>query len=317
MNLIVDMVFGSHLYGTASEKSDQDFKGVFYPEWRDVLLQRIPKSIHHSTKKDSESKNSPDDVESEYYSLNYFLHLACEGETVAFDMLHAPPTFWRTATPIWEELVSLRERFYTRSLKAFVGYARRQAAKYGVKGSRLSEARVAREFLASCKLQDRLCDVWDQLPTGEHIHKSTNENGRLWDVCGKLMTERSYCSHYLPMLDHFIERYGDRARLAESNNGIDWKAISHAFRAAYQVKHILTAQTYTYPLPEVEFLKQVKGGTMHFASEVAPKLDTLMDELEALSQTSTLPNKVDRVWWDEWLLAKLAKQPTPQGVSGE
>lgn len=304
-DIIVSMVFGSHLYGTNTAKSDMDYKGVFMPSLEQLLLQRVPHSIRHSTKKGSESKNSPDDVESEHYSLNYFIHLACEGETVALDMLHAPAHMWVTSNDIWMQLVTKRHLFYTRSLKAFVGYARRQAAKYGVKGSRLSEAKQVLEFLKSQPTDLRVADVWDLLPTGEHIHKTVNEVDKLYEVCGKKLNSRSYCQHHVPMLQAFVDRYGDRARQAEENQGIDWKAVSHAFRAAYQVKHILVNGGYTYPLPETEELKAVKAGQLDWLTVIAPRLDSLMDELEGLSEKSTLPEKVDREYWDAWLARTL------------
>jgi len=89
MKTIVNMIFGSHLYGTDTPKSDKDFKGVFMPNYKDVLLGNIPKSINTSTNQNN-IKNSSDDVDTETYSLHYFLKLACQGETVALDMLHAP-----------------------------------------------------------------------------------------------------------------------------------------------------------------------------------------------------------------------------------
>lgn len=305
----MQMIFGSHLYGTATEKSDTDYKGVFMPKAGDVILQRVPHSINTSSKKGSDEKNSSTDVDQEIYSLHYFLHLACEGETVALDMLHAPEKFWIHSSEIWRELVSLRKKFYTKNLKAFVGYARRQAAKYGVKGTRLAEAKLVLEFLRD-NSQYRLREVWDQLPTGEHISKTSNDVDVLYQVCGKYLNGHSYCHHHIPMMKAFIDRYGERARQAEQNEGVDWKAVSHAFRAAYQVKHILEEQDYTYPLPETEWIKKVKSGSLHFQKEVAPALETLMELLEILSKKSLLPEKVDRTFWDMWLYNHVYKEIT-------
>lgn len=304
---LVTMVFGSHLYGTDTEQSDHDYKGVVMQPLRDLLLGKTMRSVHTSTKVGSASKNTPQDVETELYSLHYFLHLASEGETVALDMLHAPPLFYvGEVSPVWTNLVTERARFYTCNLKSFVGYARHQAAKYGVKGSRLAEARIAREFLASCMPSDRLVDVWTILPEGEHLHKRSNKVGLLWDVCGKQMTGQSYCHHYLPMLDHFIARYGGRALQAETNQGIDWKAVSHAFRAGYQVLHILRDGGYTYPLEEALQLKQIKAGAIPWL-EAGKQLDALLDECEAASQQSTLPERVDTRWIEGWLLDTVRK----------
>ena len=133
MNLIVKMKFGAHLYGTATSDSDDDYKGIFMPTKDEVLLCRIPKSHSHSTGKE-ESKNTKDDIDFEIYSFHYFIKLACDGQTVAMDMLHAPEEMILQSSNIWKEILKNRHTFYTKNLKSFIDYARRQASKYGIKG---------------------------------------------------------------------------------------------------------------------------------------------------------------------------------------
>ena len=164
------MVFGSHLYGTATPASDQDFKGVVISDLAEILLQRVDKSLHDSTKT-RDGKNRPEDIDRERYSLQYFVELACAGETVALDMLHAPRAMVLEAHDIWWDLVAKRGLFYTKSLKAFVGYARKQAAKYGVKGSRISAVQLALQVLAVVPPVTKIETIWGHLPEGEHIHK--------------------------------------------------------------------------------------------------------------------------------------------------
>ena len=89
MKLIVKMKFGSHLYGTNTDKSDVDYKGVFLPSKTEILLNKVPKCKSFSTGNDS-NKNMPFDIDEEIYSLHYFIKLACDGQTVAMDMIHAP-----------------------------------------------------------------------------------------------------------------------------------------------------------------------------------------------------------------------------------
>ena len=89
MRIIVKMKFGAHLYGTATSDSDLDYKGIFLPTKEQLLLGCVPKSHNYSTGKDY-SRNTKNDVDTELYSLHYFIKLACAGQTVAMDMLHAP-----------------------------------------------------------------------------------------------------------------------------------------------------------------------------------------------------------------------------------
>ena len=314
MNRIVRLKFGSHLYGTNTPNSDTDYKGIFMPDPYQILLGRIPKSIR-TQGGDDKKKNTSADVDEEFYSLHYFIHLALEGETVALDMLHANLSMC-TEEPheVWLELTKEKHRFYTKNLRALVGYARRQAAKYGIKGSRLEEAQKVLEFLKMKELESpgiRMEDIWDELPTGEHIYKQPRtypETVSVVQVCGKQLQSSAKAGHYVETLQRFCDAYGGRAQLARDNKGIDWKAISHAFRAGFQVRDILTQGGFTYPLKETEYLIKVKKGELDYTTVVAPSLDELMDELEVLAISSTLPDQPDRAWWDSWLIGVMRKE---------
>jgi hypothetical protein len=300
-NTLVYMQFGSHLYGTNTPQSDTDYRGVFLPEPREVLLCRAPRTQNSSTKQGTE-RNTAQDVDQELYALHYFLDLACMGETVALDMLHARRHQAITWSWEWDILHANRHRFYTKNLKALVSYARKQAAKYGVKGTRIAAVKEALAFLKAQPDGKRLEDVWDQLPVNEHCTKGDNGQHRIWNVCGKQLIGRAYIAHYIELLEDFLNRYGHRARQAEENQGIDWKAVMHAYRAAYQVRSILKHGDFSYPLPETDQLRAIRAGCLDWLTVVSPGLDALLSEVEALSRESTLPEKVDRASVDEYLL---------------
>lgn len=302
---IVKIKFGSHLYGTSTKDSDTDYKGIFLPDIKDVVLNKIPKSLTSDTKKNSDTKNSPDDIDTEIYSLQYFIKLACEGQTVALDMLHAPENMIVEGSGIWDEIVKNKEQFYTKNLKAFVGYARRQASKYGIKGSRLADAKKVLDFLSEVRDGRKLQDIWDVLPEGEHIFKHLADvNGiRNYEVCGRKTGETARADYLYGVVLQFYKNYGERAKQAANNEGIDWKAISHAFRAGYEVKEILTEKSITFPLKEAAFLIGVKTGEFDYQTVVAPKLDSLMDEIEELAKNSDLPDKVNVKYWEDFIYA--------------
>jgi len=302
--IIVRMRFGSHLYGTATESSDMDYKSVFLPTKEQIFLGKIPKSYSSSKKKAEGEKNTSDDIDTEIYSLHYFIKLACEGQTVALDMLHAPDEMIIEKLDIWDAIVANREKFYTKNLKAFVMYSRKQAARYGVKGSRLDAVKNVIDFLNRYDGLIRLNDIWSELLIGEHCHMlGENKDGvPQYQVCGKIFQNTAKIGYVRDILEKFYSNYGDRAKLAAENRGIDWKAISHALRAAYQVKELLTKNTITFPLKEAPFLREVKQGKLDYLKEVAPKLEALMDEVEILSENSTLPEKPDRKFWDRFII---------------
>jgi predicted nucleotidyltransferase len=305
MKTIVNMLFGSHLYGLDTLESDKDYKGIYLPEIDDVLLQRVQKSISRSTG-DHNSKNTKGDIDSEFYSLQYFIELACQGQTVAIDMLHAPKSMILESSLCWSLIVQNRERFYSKNITAFVGYCRRQASKYGIKGSRLSDARQVVEYLYTIPTDTQLKEVWDKLPSGEHIHHlPPNENDkaklRLYQVVGKKFIENARAAAVIGSLEVFIQQAGERAMQAERNEGIDWKAVSHAIRAATQIEQLLTEGTITFPLHNSDYIKSVKLGELDYLKEVGPKLEDMMAKVEELQQNSDLPANVDRKWWDKFL----------------
>jgi len=296
------MNFGAHLYGTATSDSDVDYKGIFMPTKDEVLLGRIPKSHSHSSGKE-ESKNTKDDIDIEIYSFHYFIKLACDGQTVAMDMLHAPEEMILQSSNVWKAIIKNRHRFYTKNLKSFIDYARRQASKYGIKGSRINAALQILELLKKEDSAKKMRQIWDDLPRIKHCYDiAPDPNGmRQYQVCGKSFQESATIGYVIPILEKFYNDYGRRARLAAENKNIDWKAVSHALRAAYQTKEILTENNLIFPLKMAPFLMKVKQGKLDYLTEVAPVLESLMEEVEELSLKSTLPETVDRKFWDQFI----------------
>ena len=226
-------------------------------------------------------------------------------------MLHAPLDKIISYTPLWAKIEGNRERFYTKNMKAFVGYARRQAAKYGIKGSRLDAAKKVMDYILNaptgCIEYWTLSTVWTGLPEGEHIHKDkVDPNGlRIYEVCGKKVQETVTLRYLYNIMEKFYKSYGERARQAQRNEGIDFKAVSHALRAAYQLKQIFTEGTITFPLKQAEGLKAVKAGELSYVNVVAPLLESLMAEIEMLAEKSDLPEKVDRKFWDDFIIREV------------
>jgi len=300
--IVVELIFGSHLYGTDTPESDQDFKGVILPTKREVLLGRIPNTLASSAG-DNKFKNVHGDVDRDWYSLHYFIKLCCAGETCALDMLHAPPGMLLQSSDIWECIVENRALFYTKSLKSLAGYARRQAARYGIRGSRVHAMESVCKALG--KIDDpaiRLVDIWDSLPAGEHIHKLDEEPYKFYQVTGRKFVERMKVEEVCRIVTDNYEKYGVRAREAAENQNVDWKALSHAIRAAMEIIEIFDHGTITFPLKEAQYLKEVKQGRLDYTTVVAPALEDLLEQCNRLSESSDLPEKVNRKFWDNFIV---------------
>lgn len=304
-------IHGSHLYGLDTPASDMDYKGVFMPDIDELLLGKSPKQISESSGNNN-SKNSSDDVDVDWYSLPEFIKLACQGETIALDMLHAHTNegMQLSGSPEWAFIVANKDRFYTKNMKAFLGYAKKQAAKYGIKGSRMGALECVyeetRKYLLASEKR-KLLTIWDQLPLNDYckivVDKlKSGEEQEFYEVLGSKYQNSMPLHQFITSIDAKWAAYGERARQAKDNEGIDWKAISHAIRAAYQLKEIYEHGSITYPLHDRDFIRKIKLGECDFLTEAQPALESLIDEVETLSEMSDYPDKVSTIFWDHWLL---------------
>jgi hypothetical protein len=323
MKTVMKSYFGSHLYGTSTPESDVDFKEIFVPPARDILIGNVKEHMSKNTNNTS-SKNTKDDIDHELYSLKYFFKLAADGETVALDMLHTPPELVvKSDLPdVWKFIQDNRSRFYTTNMKAYLGYVRKQASKYGVKGSRLAALRNVlkvvnqipdqwvdyREDGTQGQRRTKIVDIKHRLPENEfcewvfHNHEKTGPQ-TFYTVLGRKYQTTLSLIELKQSLNKLDAEYGERARKAEANEGIDWKALSHAYRAGYQLMEIYQTGDLAFPLREASIIKLIKAGELPF-KEVQELLEDTVDLVEVLAIQAAkngMPDKVDMKFWDKFV----------------
>lgn len=308
MNKIVEMQFGSHVYGTNLPTSDIDLKAVFLPSAKDILLQRVPRTVHTTTKKDPHGKNSADDIDFEAFSLQQYMKLLLEGQTVALDMLFTPEEFWRYHTETWLNIKRCYLSFMHSGILSFVGYCRTQANKYGIKGSRMRAIRDTAEFLRGQPQTDRLYVHRVLLGIIERdLHflkgvegplvgfvklkdKRTQEYVDYFEVCGRKFQLGITVGEAISRLDKIYEEYGHRARKAEKNEGIDWKALMHAVRIQGQAKELLDTGHVTFPRPDADLLLKIRKGELPYKM-VSEIIEEGLKDLVVMQRRSSLPDK--------------------------
>lgn len=301
------MVFGSQLYGTSTPTSDTDIKAVHMETLDRFLLNKKRDVISLTPSKVVGQKNTVGDTDYESFELNRFVSLAAEGQTVAFDMLFAPKSYWTEYTPEWERLVQSRDLFVTKQPQKFVGYCRAQANKYGIKGERMAAAKEASEFFDSLITinggKDRLRDhndvivrwILEKAQTNEFIKLQVYhaESEPMVDICDRKCQWGNTLLSAFEMYNNLYNEYGERARAAMSSDGKDWKALSHAVRIAQEAVELLTTGEVTFPRPNAAFLLEIKKGNRPY-TEVSELVDSLLTTIEQLSANSKLPEKVDQ-----------------------
>ncbi|QSL99190.1 thioredoxin [Escherichia phage vB-Eco-KMB38] len=315
MKTIMKGYFGSHLYGTSTPESDVDFKEIYVPHARDILTGNVKEHMSKNTNNTS-SKNTKDDIDHELYSLKYFFKLAADGETVALDMLHTPPSLVvKSDLPdVWKYIQDNRSRFYTTNMKSYLGYVRKQASKYGVKGSRLAVLRQALKrsnewgqyFDNGAVI--RLSHMKNVLPVGEFASWVETENEKTGKQTFYSLLDRKFQDtltnkEFNAILVKLEENYGERARKAEANEGIDWKALSHACRGGLQLLEIYKTGDLVYPLKDAPFILDVKLGK-HTFKTVQEFLEDIVDQVEHAAEQAAkngMQQKVDMSFWDDFL----------------
>lgn len=121
------------------------------------------------------------------------------------------------------------------------------------------------------------------------------------EVLGKKYQVTTNVKRVLDSLELMHAKYGERSKLAQVNEGVDWKAVSHAYRCMFEVKRLLETGEIIFPLPERDYVLMVKRGELSWAY-LNEELPRLMDEVERLAVISTLPEQPDRKFWEEFIL---------------
>ena len=315
MFVVSKTVHGSQLYGTNTPESDTDYKGIFIPELKDLFLQKAPRTLHFDTGSKF-SKNTKDDVDCELFSLGQFINMAIAGETIIIDMLHTPEHLTLQSTDVWSYLVDHRSEFYTTHMKSYLGYVRKQASRYGVKGNRLrdltlvmNEIEKQERYMSELPLGPMTVGhVINNLPqtefTGTIVESQTKGGTQtFYQVLGRKYQLTLDFYEFKRLVGGIFKDYGDRARQAEQNEGIDWKALSHALRGANQLKEIYETGDLLLPLKTADRVKAVKLGQVTF-KDVQEELEQVCNEVESLAIVASkngMRKEVDRVRWEEFV----------------
>ena len=315
MKTIVEMKFGSYLYGTATPQSDLDIKAVYLPEARDILLQRVRPAVSIVRPKAHGEKNMPGDVDFEAYSPGKFFDLLCDGQTVALDMLFAPDDMMiTTPDPLWRDIQALAPSLFSRRTTAFVSYCRQQARKYGIKGARLAAVRHALEGLkaieaaygANAKLEVATAEV--RALAGGHplldivvLPHADGSPATYFDIAGKKAIFSASIKGARALAQSQFDTFGERTRAAESQEGVDWKAMSHAVRIARQAVEFLNTGRVVFPRPDAAHLLAIKLGDLPYVS-VAEEIEALLLEVESAAARTSLPELADLTPVEDFLM---------------
>lgn len=265
-------IFGSQLYGTDMQgQSDTDVRGIFLPSLEYAAPDELPHSLHWSSG-DNGSRNSAGDVDIDLWSAQHWLlKLLPAGDTGATDLLFSPSnkacTLYRDAR--LDAVFAHPDRLYdSQNCRAYADYSLRQAQKYGIKGSRLGALRTVYHWLRhnwpepahAMRLTDVLAALTAQCSDNRYCVSQMLDGQPALQLCGKIHMGNIRLREFVSRVTADMEKYGNRAIAAEQNQGVDFKALSHALRACDQMEELYATGRISFPLATREQLKSVKRG---------------------------------------------------------
>ena len=316
MTPILNTLFGSWIYGTNLPTSDHDYKTIFLPSPREIVLSTAKEAYNETTKQDQRAKNSAEDVETEYFSLKKYMNLLLEGQTVAVDLLFTPKEFHVEGSPIWEDIVNNKDKWLHSGVSSFVGYCRTQANRFGIKGSRVAASRAATELLADLISKHghlaKCKEHWDIISAFgnsgiEHVsmldgtvRRNLETKVNMIEVCNRKVQEHVTLKEAHSIFKAVFDEYGQRALQAEKNENVDSKALMHAVRILNQAKELLSTGNITFPRPEKNLLLQIRKGEIPYR-QIAEILESGMVELLDIQLQSSLQKTPDTAFANDFI----------------
>lgn len=315
MDLIVEMWSGSHLYGTATPRSDLDYKGVFLPTARDILLQRVPANINESPEKAHGQRNDAGAVDRDLFSLQRYMALLAEGQTLALEMLFAPDSaLIGIPHPLWREIQANRHRLLSRKVEAALRYCQRQTHRFGVRGQRLNTARQALDWLRAAETtyghgtalgaanpENAFTTVVDPHIGFIDLEMPGGNAARHLQVCGKKLSFQASIRNAREVVERLLAEYGRRSLDTAASGGIDWKSMAHAVRIGRQTVELLTSGHVTLPLPYAAEILSIRRGEQP-VDAVEELVEGLMADAERAAAASALPDEPDLAYMEELVL---------------
>jgi hypothetical protein len=326
-DLFATITHGSHLYGMSTPASDHDFKCIYLPKRRDILLAKPLKVHRHKHAPDGSivgvhETMPPNGYEAELTPIQKFLGDYLTGQAYAVEFVFAVLQGFHkqhtTSIPLKyiEEFMQVIHRDYVHSnVTGMTGFAAKQTMDYVHRGKRLNAARevlISVEALmqkypnsrldtvvpfsdmpGACLSGDQILDriVYD---TGLTIGMSINRDKvfRTLELNGRDYLETTTLPHFRAAVEKLIDQYGERTNAAAQTD-VDWKSLSHAVRVYQQVLELLETKWITFPRQNAPMLLRIKQGehTLESVKDLLEELDTQV--LEAVAD-STLPSVDDK-----------------------
>jgi len=294
-NLILKVRVGSHLYGTSTPESDEDFVGVFVPDAKYLLglhldedyegLNRTGEVDLNTVSKDTEGKNTSEAVDFRAYTLEKFARLALNNNPNVLEILFVNPANVVFANDVGYRLLNLRHEFLSKNIKhRFLGYAFSQKHKMVIKLENYEKLQEAIDYIDHNTDKQFLLDI-------EHhpIFVRKKDHVTVGDMNMPITVTIKKAKK---MLANRLSKFGSRQELV-SKYGYDTKFASNLIRLLDEGLELLSTGSLRFPLKGKGLLRSIRTGQLSM-QEVLDLADDIERGVKGLHDTTKLPHDPNR-----------------------
>lgn len=322
--LLVQFLAGSHLYGTNTELSDIDTRGVFIADKTCYL------GIIGRVEQVEDKKN-----DTVFHEVKKFLTLAADCNPNIVEYLFVPEDKRIVSTVQWDKIVKNKAAFLSKRARfSFAGYAHAQFKRikrhrswllnppkkgpertdYGMSDGKslLTKEKIGafneiliihmREIAQHHELREAL-ELMDQTRNYESIVSNIQTfpmeqlktlgiaSDNFLEALSREKAYRKALQEWHSYQNWKTGRNPARAEL-ESKFGYDTKHAAHLVRLMSEGEELLTTGHITFPRTDAEFLLSIRRGALTY-EELEAKIEHYDAHFEKLYSTSILPHKPD------------------------
>jgi len=241
---------GSSLYGTDNENSDSDYVVIYKPNFRDLIFGSYEKSFSHNTSKE---KNSKDDIDIYFISVQEFFDKLNKGDTNSIEILFS--FFSRSViyynNTFYDFVTKNYNKLFTNNYESLYRYYTSQNERFGGIHSKYSEVLKMFDFLWNYKEglpEDFLDIVNEKFKDFKHINI----------IDGSLVVDKmkfKYLSYdvLFNKLDKYLEDRLSKIEIHSSQKG-----LYHFPRISLMTLELLETNFIKFPFVYADTLKKVK-----------------------------------------------------------
>lgn len=306
-NIILLGLGGSHAYGTETETSDLDIRGIALNTKKEILLGKDFDQV----------KDDPTDTT--IYSFTKMVKLLCNVNPNTCELIGLKPEHYLHISPIGQELLNNRKLFLSRkAIHTFGGYANQMLYRATMKSTHaMHQAELEKHILKTLQhMQTDFVGKYTDIPTdGIKLYIDTAvqdgyDTEIFMDVNLSHYPLRDYCSMWNE-LQNTVKQYGKLGKrnshaLEHDKMG---KHLMHLIRLNYMCLDILEKEEInTYREKEHDQLMEIRNGKYitednKIREEFFDLVNELEKKLDYAKENTSLPELPDYDTINEFVMS--------------